>query len=479
MRRAAHHLRSVLYSLYFYLIFFVVSHAFFYYGLCLLGHYRHNSRTKERWRALALKLVDAIFLLTFVQIRVEGREHILEDPVIFASNHQSYLDGLIIFHVLRRPFTAVTGPHNIFPRIIQEWFEHMEYLRVARDVFEELRYKDTIRLGRAVDQCVKILKQKTSVLIFPEGRRELKRHLLPFHSGVARIALEARSPVVPIILEHVDTFLSINSNLLYPTRIGVKILKPVRLENISQNALDDVVYLEREMKRNLPKTYFNEKSIPHRVDGKRGAFFDLDDTLTRSNIYQKLVGQYLVRHLTAGNVGKIPKLVVKRLLLKHGYFYLAAIRLLKGIQAAEFLKGFGGYLKKHKKELFYPEMLTLIHEHQEKGNKVFIISEEPQEILDPISKLLGVPCFGTVLEKKNDVFTGEIVGHIMKDEFKREKMIELAKKYHVDLDKSYAYGDSYHDYAMLRSVAHGAVVNPKKSFGTYCKNLGMRVIHEK
>jgi len=445
----------------------------------LFGHFKRNPNNKERWRALALHLVDTIFLLTFVRIRVEGNDHIPNDPVVFAANHQSYLDGLIIFHVLRRPFTAVTGPFNMFPHIIREWFEHMGYMSVARDVFEELRYKDTVRLGHAVGHCTEILKQGTSILIFPEGRREFKKHLLPFHIGVVRMALEGSSPVVPVVLERVDVLLPTRSHLLTPTRITVKISRPILLSEVAPNVLDGTIYLEREVKKHLPKSYFSETSIPHLPLGKRGAFFDLDDTLTRSNIYQKLVAHYLANHLSAKNIGKIPRLVAKRILLKHGYFYLAAIRLLKGINEKEFLKGFHGYLRKHKKELFYPQMLELIHHHQEKGNKVFILSEEPQAILEPIAKLLGVPCFGTVVERKNGVFTGGVIGHIMKDEYKREKMIELAKKHRLDLEKSYAYGDSWHDYAMLRSVGHSALVNPPKSLAHRGKELGFRVIHEK
>jgi len=123
-------------------------------------------------------------------------------------------------------------------------------------------------------------------------------------------------------------------------------------------------------------------------------------------------------------------------------------------------------------------MLELLKSHRAKGNCVFIISEEPQDILDPIGELLGVPCFGTELAKKRGRFTGEVVGHIMKDEYKRDKVVELAHEYGIDLEKSYAYGDSTHDYAMLRSVGHAALINPARRFGKRCKKMGMRIIRQ-
>lgn len=478
MKRAAHHLRNIFYSVYFYAVFLVLLYLFFLYGHIRFGDGK-DPKNVEAWRTLSLRLIDTLFFFARVRIKVAGRENIPDRSVVFAANHQSYLDPLVILHIVRRPFAAVTAPFDAFPPIIRRWFGHMGCISVSRDVFEELRYKSTVHAEQAITACTNTLKEGVSLLIFPEGRREFKKRLLPFHLGVARIALEACAPVVPITLEHVDTFFPTHHVTLHPVHLEATIMPSVALWDISPNILEDTIYLERRIKKHLPKAYFNERSIPHLVHGRRAAFFDLDDTLTRSNIYQKLVAQYLMRHISAGNVGKIPRLVAKRILLKHGYFYLSAIRLLRGIRVSEFLRGFYGYTQKHKKELFYPQMLELVSLHQKKGNKVFILSEEPQDILEPISKLLGVPCFGTVLEKKQGVFTGEVIGHIMKDEYKREKMIELAKKYNLDLGKSYAYGDSHHDYAMLRSVGHAALVNPKKIFGKRCKNLGMRIIHEK
>ncbi len=478
MTHIRRHLHSIFYSVYFYTVFLLLLYLFFLYGHIVYGD---NKRSKniEAWRELSLKLIDTLFFLARVRITVTGRENIPAGPVVFAANHQSYLDPLVILHIVRRPFTAVTAPFEAFPPIIRRWFGHMGCISVSRDVFEELRYKTTLHAEQAITACADTLKGGMSLLIFPEGRREFKKHLLPFHFGVAKIALQAHAPVVPITLKHIDTFFPTQHVMLHPVHLDAAIMPAVELWNIAPTVLGEVLYLERQIKKYLPKSYFDESSIPHLVHGRRGAFFDLDDTLTKKNLYQALVAQYLAKHLTTKNIGKIPRLVLKRLLLKHGFFYLAAIRLLKGIHASEFTYGFYAYLKKHKKSIFHPEMLKLIELHKEKGNKVFVISEEPEEVLVPVAKLLGVPVFGTVVEKKRGVFTGEVIGHIMKDEFKRDMMIELAKKYNLDLSKSYAYGDSWHDYAMLRSVGHPALVNPKKSLRHRGKELGFRIIKQK
>lgn len=467
-----------LYSMYFYAVFLTAAHCFFWYGIIRYGHYRTTKKI-DVWRHLALHLIDTIFFLCAIRIRANGRENIPDGPVIFAANHQSYLDGLIIFYIIRKPFTAVTGPFGIFPRIIRGWFEHMGYVSVGRDVFETLRYKSTLHHKQAITACVRILKKGTALLIFPEGRREFKKKLLPFHCGVAKIALSARVPVVPIALEHVDVVFPGKRMLLCPARMGVRIMPPIALWKISSNTLKDAVYIENVIQKHLPASYFSEQSIPHLPAGIRAAFFDIDNTLTRKNVYQEAVLVYLVRHFNVSNIGKIPQLIAKHILLSHGKFYLAALRMLKGISANEFTKGFFEHLRTNKEKIFYREMLALIEEHRNLGNKIFLITEEPEEIIIPIAKLLDVQFCATVVEKKCGIFTGRIVGHIMKDEHKRDCIIELAKKHNLDLDKSYAYGDSEHDYAMLRSVGHAALVSPKKALAEKGKRLGFRIIHEK
>ncbi|MEK7122380.1 MAG: HAD-IB family hydrolase, partial [Patescibacteria group bacterium] len=249
-----------------------------------------------------------------------------------------------------------------------------------------------------------------------------------------------------------------------------------KLWEIPKNELVDTIYLEQEIKKRLPKSYFTEKSVPHCLQGVRAAFFDLDDTLTRRNVFIHVTERYLLGHPDVHVFGKLLLALFKGLTMRHGYFYRAAMRSLRGVRVAEFLRGYRAHLHHHKHELFHPQMLELLESHRQKGNCVFIISEEPQDILDPIAELLGVPCFGTELEKKQGVFTGEVAGHIMKDEYKRDKVVDLAHKYGIDLEKSYAYGDSRHDYAMLRSVGHAALINPSSTYGKKCKRLGMRII---
>ncbi len=463
----------VVYSIYFYAAFFVFSNCFYWYGVV------RGLTSHEEWRMLGLKALDVIFACICIRVDVRGREHIPDEPVIFCANHQSFLDGLIVFYIIRRPFTAITAPYHIFPGNLAHWFLRMGYISIGRDLFEELRYKGTLEHSKSVHEGVKILQRGESLLIFPEGKREFQKRLLPFHGGVVKIAHDAKVPIMPITITGLDTLFPYGSVLLTPVTLGAVIEKPLRLREHGDSLLKETTRLEEIIRTHLPARYCDEHSFPRYPQGKRAAFFDLDGTLTRSNIYQGIIMRYFYRHVTLRTFALLVHLAVKRIVRKHGRFYQDAIRLLKGIAVADLVQNVPALLARNTDTIFYPEMLQLLELHKKEGNLVFIISEEPEGILGPVLHFLHTPGFGTATEIVHGRFNGKVVGHIMKDEVKRDKVIALAHEHNLDLEKSFAYGNSWHDYAMLRTVGHAALVNPERTLKKRGKQLGFKIIRQR
>lgn len=461
----------ILYSAYFYSVFFGVLWTLYFFGI------GRGYKTYKQWRKLGLQLTDILFKLMHIRISVTGRQNLVTQPAIYAANHQSYLDGFIIFSVLRIPFTAITAPFEVFPSAVKKWFRKMGYISTARDVFEELRYKNTLDHTHALTTCIDSLKARKSLLIFPEGTRERKKKLLPFHTGVARIAQKTNSPIVPLVLHHVDDLFPSHSLLLSPTHVTIEIEQPIFFPDlISSDEYQETHLLESVIEKHLPARYRQEKESPLYPQGKRAVFFDLDGTLTKTNIYQALIQHYLKKHFSPIHVARLIHLSFEKYLVKHGYFYQSAIRLLRGLDERILFEGARQLLQNNLHRFFYRDMLNLVELHRKEGNMLFIITEEPQEIADIVSQVLGIPAFGTHIEKKDHVFTGVIEGHIMKEEWKREKMIELSHAHALDLSKSYAYGNSWVDYAMLRMVGHPCLVRPRRSLAKRGKRLDFRII---
>ncbi|MBI5138226.1 MAG: HAD-IB family hydrolase [Candidatus Vogelbacteria bacterium] len=458
------------YTIYFYGIFILLSNIYYLYGWIFLKN------NKDAWRHHALRALDVIFYIGGIRVSATGLTNIPKGPAIFSANHQSYLDGLIVFYTTRSCFTAIIAPFSEFPGVITKWFVRMQYISIGRSLFEDWRYKGVLEHDKAVAKATELVKSGESLLIFPEGARELHGHLIPFHTGVAKVAIATEIPVVPIVLERLNKMMPPHTFMLTPTRLKVSVQKPVMLHEISKDPLEDTRALEKIIKNHLPASYFSEESMPHYLAGKRAAFFDLDGTLTRKDIYTYIILKYFREHVSLRSFLLLSHLAYKKLSENHGRFYQDAIRLLKNVSVLELTEKAPQILHVKRDEIFYPAMIELLELHRQEGNLIFILSEEPEQILNVAAHFLNVPAYGTETECIAGKFTGKIMGPIMKDGFKRAKMIELAHKYRIDLSKSYAYGNSWHDYAMLRSSAHPAVVNPVKTLRARAKELSFKII---
>ena len=131
----------------------------------------------------------------FYRVRIYGRENLdgLRGPVLFASNHNVKLDS---------PVTLMALPAG--------WRWRVSPAAAADDIFgPRLKGMANVLLGNAfpfaregsirasLEQLGRLLDMGWSILIYPEGGR-YPEGMQPFKSGTGLIAVESRTPVVPI-----------------------------------------------------------------------------------------------------------------------------------------------------------------------------------------------------------------------------------------------------------------------------------------
>ncbi len=143
-------------------------------------------------RILARALQFAFRALFFGPFRlsVTGAQNLAHDgPVLFASNHQSLLDGPLLF--------ALLGPDAAFV-VTSSWADRPVMRRIARlipilatDPARPMSIKAMARRIAAGQSCV----------IFPEGRITSTGALMKIYPGTAWLVDQADVPVIPI---HID-----------------------------------------------------------------------------------------------------------------------------------------------------------------------------------------------------------------------------------------------------------------------------------
>src|SRR5438309_3092088 len=160
-------------------------------------------------------------LRLFFHPTAEGLENVpTEGGAILAGNHQSFLDDVLLPLVIPGRKVVFLGKAEYFEKWYLRWF-----FKGAGMI--PIRRGGGSAAEAALDTAVEALRDGKLIGIFPEGTRSPDGKLYRGKTGVARMALEAGVPVIPIAM--------INTDVVQPTgkviprlgRVGVKVGAPL------------------------------------------------------------------------------------------------------------------------------------------------------------------------------------------------------------------------------------------------------------
>jgi 1-acyl-sn-glycerol-3-phosphate acyltransferase len=176
-----------------------------------------------------------IFTNPFWKVKIIDRHKIKQDEVyVMICNHQSMLDIIVLYRLFTH-FKWVSKK-ELFKVPIVGWNMTLNrYIAVDRGnkVSHLKMFKD----------CEDNLANGSSIMIFPEGTRSEDGEIHNFKEGAFKIALAAKAPILPIVLEGTSDLLP-KHGLMFRTKntIKVKILDPIPFEsfqNITAKELAD------------------------------------------------------------------------------------------------------------------------------------------------------------------------------------------------------------------------------------------------
>ena len=123
--------------------------------------------------------------------------------------------------------------------------------------------------------------------------------------------------------------------------------------------------------------------------------------------------------------------------------------------------------------IMYAEALELMELHRAAGHRVYLVSASPEEIVLPLTDMLGVD--GAICSRGEVDDEGRYTGRMAFYAYgpaKAEAMRELAERVGIDLAASSAYSDSATDLPMLEAVGRPVAVNADRALAKVAKERG-------
>ena len=206
-------LKSLIFNILFYIWTFFIS--FFSFPVFFLNR-KFDVKVWFLWIKVTNKILKTVIKLDY---EVKGLKNIASNNVIYACQHQSAWDTIIlpyligdciIFHKRSLLFIPIFGWH---------------LLKLGMVIIT--RNKGVNSLKNIISKTKKAIDQHRSVLIFPHGTRTLPNSINKIQSGIVILYKHLNIKVVPVKLNS-GKYWGINKFLKYPGKITVSFLDPIQ-----------------------------------------------------------------------------------------------------------------------------------------------------------------------------------------------------------------------------------------------------------
>ncbi len=197
------------------------------------------------------------------------------------------------------------------------------------------------------------------------------------------------------------------------------------------------------------------------------SFFDVDGTLTKSNLFDSLLFYVLNQQNPIAGVGRVVRTIASVPALfaaeqvDRGTFNDLLFRGYQGISEDRLLDLADEAFDNVMRPALYKGALDLVARAKKAGHRVVLLSGSPDFILHRLARLCDADdVIGNRLQIKDGMATGKLLPPIVAGPEKARIIKDYAKKHGCDLDECAAYSDSMSDVPMLSVVGRPAAVNP-------------------
>jgi 1-acyl-sn-glycerol-3-phosphate acyltransferase len=125
-------------------------------------------------------------------VELRGAEHLPDGPFILMSNHQSNFDILALIATIPRRVYWIAKKELFDIPIFGSSMRRGGYIPLDRSAGRKAL--------KSMENAAAVIRQGSSVVMFPEGTRSRDGQLLPFKRGGFMLAVRAGVPVIPVTI---------------------------------------------------------------------------------------------------------------------------------------------------------------------------------------------------------------------------------------------------------------------------------------
>jgi 1-acyl-sn-glycerol-3-phosphate acyltransferase len=178
-------------------------------------------------RGIARLLATLLF-----EMRAYGLENVpRRGGVLLISNHQSYLDPVLLATFLRRQIGFLAKSELFENRYLSWLIRSLNAFPIRRGAGDVGAMKETIRK----------LRDGYGLYIFPEGHRTETGELLPIQPGAALVIRRAGVPVVPCIIQGSYRAWPRSQKLPRPRPIAIMYGPPLKTDGLKADEISQLI----------------------------------------------------------------------------------------------------------------------------------------------------------------------------------------------------------------------------------------------
>jgi len=175
-----------------------------------------------------------------ISVEVSGLDRVAQAPAcIFMANHLSFLDGPIVAMIIPRPVRIILKKSIFRVPVLGMAMRFVDFVSVDRR---------GVRGGqRSLLKAADLMRRKGySFLVFPEGTRSRDGSMQVFRRGGFFLALNARTPIVPVAIRGSYELMPRGQWHARPGVIRIAFGEPIPVEGYAREAMGELMEKVRE-----------------------------------------------------------------------------------------------------------------------------------------------------------------------------------------------------------------------------------------